>query len=119
MSWVGRVDRANILARNFTRREVSQSQDLQQTCNYYYFLLEKVFSFYASFDMHGCVQEHMNLTNHGLSVYFSSISRNTNSASNAVIIAVWYEELKINQFGVQTKCDSIIIVKHRELQEFL
>jgi len=59
--------------------------------------------------LHGCVQEHMNLANQGLSIPCSSIIRNTNSASNAVIIANWYEELKINQFGVQTKYDCIVI----------
>jgi len=51
----------------------------------------------------------MNLANQGLSIPCSSIIRNTNSASNAVIIANWYEELKINQFGVQTKYDCIVI----------
>jgi hypothetical protein len=60
--------------------------------------------------LHGCVQEHANLANKGLSVSNGSIIRNTNSVSNAVIIAIWYEELKINQFGVQTKCDCIVIV---------
>jgi hypothetical protein len=108
--WIGQNSGKEFACEHTFYKKKIQSQDLKQPCNFYYFLLEKLFSFCANFYLHGGVQEHMNLANQGLSVSCSGIIINTNSASNAVIIANWYEELKINQFGVQTKCDCILIV---------